>query len=341
MIEQALETWLRGRMERRDFDPREFRLSESGACPRKRILRALGYPPGALTEDQAAIFEEGRLMEDWLAGFLRDAGFRVERQVPVLVRVGDVPPFWGHADFLVWPCEDEVPMVVECKTVQRYAERYGLPRPEHVRQVQAYLHFGGWQRAEIVYFLKGRKLEWRVFPVSYSPEVGADIEQEIAWLWDCVLRGWVPEPAPGYRPDRYPCGWRTEEGEGRCEMWGHCWADGAAAREAPVLVDAAPLREYADLRRQHSALVTQAEELRERMAALEERMAQALGGKAGVLEADGIRVRGTPVPGRVTYDVEAAVAAGAVSEEALAPYRKEGRGYWRWTLTLKGGESRV
>ncbi|MGC8489986.1 MAG: hypothetical protein ACP5QO_17445, partial [Clostridia bacterium] len=56
---------------------------------------------------------------------------------------------------------------------------------------------------------------------------------------------------------------------------------------------------------------------------------------ATVLTAGPFRLRRTVVPGRVTYDVRAAVNAGVVTEADLAPFQKTGGSYTRWTVSQK------
>lgn len=356
LMERVLSGWLQARMSERKFSPTEIRLSESGTCLRKRALRALGFEGRPLSEEDAATFEEGNLMEDFLAKVLEERyPGRVERQVPVPVKSPGLPPCEGHVDFLLWEERNLVeggldsyrlPRIVECKTVNRHSAAFGLPKEEHILQVQAYMHFGRFgpvgvacNKAEIVYFLKGRRLDWRVFPVIYSPTVGLQIEDDLHTLWTYVKDGDIPSIPDGYAHDAYPCYWRTvsEGTEHYCEMYDHCW-DREVETATTLAVQVSDLvREYADLRRRHSQLVAEAEEIKERLRPLEEKLAGALGGQSGVLEADGVRVRGTFVRGRITYDVDAAILSGAVSEEALAPFRKEGQGYWRWTVSMRGG----
>lgn len=347
IVQGVLDRWLQGKMAERKFDPTEFRLSESGACPRKRVMRALGYEGRAIAEDDVATFEEGNLMEDFLARILEERYLgRVERQVAVPVVGPDLPPCEGHADFVIWLGEDRppYPVVVECKTVNRRSAMFGLPKEEHVLQVQAYLHFGWFgasavqaEQAEIVYFLKGRKLDWCTFPVTYNPDVGYKIEDELRYLWQCVQEGAVPPIPDGHAEDAYPCFWTNkEEGtEHPCEFHHHCWQEAKAEAKA-VVVDPELLRQYAEAKLDYSRLTQTAEQVKEeQLRPLEEKLAAALGGKSGVLEVGGVKVKGSLCQGRVTYDVNKAILAGAVSENALSPFRQQGDPYWRWTVTTK------
>lgn len=362
LVERLLSEWLAARMADRKFSPTEIRLSECGACPRKRALRALGFEGHPLTEEEAATFEEGNLMEDFLAKVLEERyPGSVQRQVVVPVKGRGLPPCEGHVDFLVWkeaalveggPDPYRTPLIVECKTVNRHSASFGLPKQEHVLQVQAYMHFGRFgearmacNRAEIVYFLKGRRLEWRVYPVAYSAAVGLQVEEELRALWSWVKEGDIPFIPDGYSHDSYPCYWRTasEGTEHFCEMYGHCWdrePDKEMAPPAPEAL-ADTLRRFVALKTEHSRLYVQLEQVREQIKALEPDLVAALGGQAGALQVDGTTVKGTPVKGRITYAIEEAILAGVVPEEALAPYRREGQGYWRWTVTYgKEGSGR-
>jgi hypothetical protein len=303
-------------------------------------MRVLGYEGDSPSEESAAYFERGNILESWLVDqFRQQFPRRVRTQVDVLG-----PGCTGHVD-LYFPAER---LIVECKTANESAEQFGLPKSEHLYQVQAYLHFGRRYgvrvdgrktkladdaRAEIVYFLLGRHLRHVVFPVEYSPAVGEEIERRLLALQAMAERGEVPDIPGDYAADRYPCSWRN--GQVKCPFYQHCW-DGQATEQTAREVDADKLfRNYADARARYGALSDQVKAVKQELDYLEERMEDvfaANGVEKGALVADGVQISRTPVAGRVSYDIESAALAGAVDLAKLEAWKKQGSGYVRWTV---------
>ncbi len=313
------------------FDSREFRLSESGACPRKRVARALGIQGDEPDESDAAYFERGNIVEQWVVSLYR-AEFprRCRTQVEVRTPTGEV----GHID-LTFPAERRI---VEVKSVSVGARE--LPRPEHVRQVQAYLHFARDARGErkfdlgeLVYVRWGAGLDPEVHPVRYNPELGQAIETELRLLHDYRDRGELPEVPACHKPERYPCSWRNRWGVVKCPYWPMCWADAEAVPplEAPEVAE--EVARYADLDAKLRAARQTADDLEAAVKVIRERLAAVLDAhEARRLAAGGYVVTRTPVEGRVSYDLAAAITAGVVTEAALAPFRKVSTGYDRWSV---------
>ncbi|MFP4605830.1 MAG: hypothetical protein ACLFNJ_10675, partial [Bacteroidales bacterium] len=48
-----------------DFDPTQFRLSNTGKCRRMRMMKVLGYEAEEIDESTAQTFERGNLLENW------------------------------------------------------------------------------------------------------------------------------------------------------------------------------------------------------------------------------------------------------------------------------------
>ncbi len=313
------------------LDPREFRLSEVGRCPRMRIAKVLGIPGEDPTETDAAYFERGRIVERWIVEQFREQyPRRCRTQTEVRTPTGEV----GHID-LTFPAER---LIVEVKSVSVGAR--DLPRPEHVRQCQAYLHF--WRDAagnhkadtcELVYVRWGAGLETESYTICRDSNVGRDIEAELRELHSYRDRGTLPPIPAGHKPESYPCRWRNRAGEVHCSHYALCWSGAAAVPplDAPEVAEEAG-RLYELTEKLRSVRHT-AEDLEGAIEVLRSRLGRVLSEHGrDALEAGGILVRRTPVAGRDYYDIPAALKAGAVSEAALAPYRKVNAGYDRWTV---------
>ncbi|AEJ39650.1 hypothetical protein TPY_1466 [Sulfobacillus acidophilus TPY] len=321
-------------MEPPPFDPTEIRLSEAGQCPRRQTLRALGYAAALPTPRELAIFETGHWVEDRLAALweARHPG-QVNRQVTVTSPFGT-----GHIDLYIEPLNH----IVECKTTTE-KRRTELPLKSHVDQVTLYLHYWGNARgatAEIAYYIKetGNIL---AFPVTYDAARARELIVGLMEVQYAIQLTREPLPIPDdYQATQYPCAWYTADGLARCPYWEHCWGSSVTPMPdkklgvvavAPAL--AGDVDEYATIRQKQQALKGQLDILavrREQLEAgfrtlLDERRAQAL--RAGDLT-----IKRTPIAGRTTVDLKAAIADGVVTEAQLQPYTVQHEGYDRWTV---------
>lgn len=313
------------------FDPKEFRLSESGACPRKRVARVLGLPAGENTTEDAEYFERGNVNEQWIVQMYREEfPRRCRTQVEVRTPFGDV----GHMD-ITFPAERRV---IEVKSVSLGAKE--LPRPEHVRQLMAYLHWWvdskGNRKAdsgEIVYVKWGAGLKVEAYPVLYDPGMGREIEEELRLLHTYADREELPSIPEGHKPEKYPCAWRNKAGEVKCPYWETCWQDAATAPavDAPEVADT--LERYFGLADTLKSLKVSVGEVEGAIDLLRQRVGVVLDAhKADSAKAGRYTVKRTKVPGRTSYDIAAALKVGAVTGEQLAPFTKTSDGYERWSI---------
>ncbi len=315
------------------FDPREIRLSEVGQCSRRQTLRILGYPADTPTDKQLSIFDTGHRIEDfvyqlWAARYPR----RVLRQIQVKTPYGT-----GHIDLWIPPERK----IVEVKSTTR-ARIADLPLDSHVDQLHMYQYYWGAKRhagLELAYVVKETG-EILPFQIPYDVTRARQLIANLIAVQGAVAMTREPLPVPAeYTAFSYPCSWGAE----RCAFWTHCWGPDVVAPEGKtqeVVATAAPLTpdlaQYHTLRQRRSALLAQADTLKEHIEVLEEGFERFLTDQgATVLTAGVFRLRRTVVPGRVTYDARAAVDAGVVTETALAPFKKTGAGYTRWTVSQK------
>ena len=320
-------------MDHATFDPREIRLSEGGQCARRQTLRILGYPAEPPTDQQLAIFDTGHRIEDfvyrlWATRYPR----RVCRQIRVRTPYGT-----GHIDLWIPPERK----IVEVKSTTR-ARLADLPLTSHVDQLHLYQYYWGARHhaaLELAYVVKETG-EIRPFAVPYDVARARELVATLIAVQGAVEMTREPLPIPpDYTAFQFPCGWGT----GRCAFWTHCWGPEAVApegKDAVVVATAAAfapdLAAYQRLRQQRSALTAQADTLKTQIEGLEDGFARFLTDEgADVLKAGPFRLRRTVVPGRVTYDTGAALAAGAVDAATLAPFQKTGSGYTRWTVSQK------
>jgi len=299
------------------FDPREIRLSEVGQCARRQTLRILGYPADPPTPTEQSVFATGHRIEDFVYRlWARRYPRRVRRQVPVRTPYGT-----GHIDLWVAPERK----IVEVKSTTQ-ARIPDLPLAAHVDQLHVYQYFWGARRGatlELAYVIKETG-EVQAIAVPYDPARARQLVVTLIAIQGAVTLTQEPLPVPDdYTPFQFPCAW----GRGRCPYWRHCWGDAARDADADTVTAdplAPELARYASLRDRRAALRAQADTVDAEITMLEQHFSEVLDAHAAtVLRAGPYRLRRTVVPGRVTYDVPA----------ALAPYQKTGRGYARWTVT--------
>jgi hypothetical protein len=204
------------------YDPRELRLSETGDCPRKRVLKAQGKPVTHQSSDDALrTMETGNLWEHWLAE-------RIGAVTPILPQVVVTTPYGasGHIDLLARIDGQE--LILEIKAVSQWTKV--LPDPRHVQQVQAYLHFYGRQngisRAQLLYIHRENGAGPFIHPITYDPAEGERIERELQALRVTIDAGADCQIPDGMQADQFPCSWSSRTGGGHCAYYGYCWGHG-------------------------------------------------------------------------------------------------------------------
>ena len=337
LVDSMLHAHLRDQLNSR-FDPTEVRLSEAGGCMRARVAKAAGQvPAGALASDEwdAGYFARGRLAERLFAMLVRAAFPRHWRREVTVTH----PWGTGHIDF--WYPEGR--FFVELKSATIYADGTlpDLPRRSHLLQTQAYLHFfkdaAGQRRADqavLLYLCFGQRLDWRLFPVRYVPEIGERIEADLVAIDRHVHDGTLPAVPAGYSPFAFPCAWKSRSGNaGRCPLFDRCWGPEAEPREdgtLPAQVVGGEVErlggEYGDLHAQKGAAEKQAELFDDLMKEMRPQLEAAFTGLQAkkVAGSDGVTVTRSEVAGRKSVDWDAAVTAGAVDAGAVVPFTTAG-----------------
>lgn len=329
------------------FSPTEFRLSETGACPRLRVLRVLGYESEPPTEEEARYFERGHVAENWVvAQYRRKYPRRTRRQITVATPWGDT----GHIDLWV-PVERKI---VEVKSVSRNAFDHALPRDADLDQVQAYLHFftdsAGQHRtddAELVY-VDMDTLRTQVFPVKRDYMMGISIARGLEYVHKAVEERRLPPVV--YFPDEPPCLIHTPSGPKRCGFWKHCHSEGRGDLSFDTTIQSAEgfeetAREYLAVKAQIDAIKKEAEEKASPLECRLEQIRASLEFGLDAINADKVEcgdylITRTRVPGRVIWDVDSAFRAGVVGQDVLAaltPYCREGKEHTRFNVRLKKG----
>ncbi len=321
------------------FDPREIRLSEAGGCPRRRAAAHAGLvEPEETTEWNGGYFLRGRLAEMVIrTAFASRFPSRCRYEVPVHHPWGT-----GHAD--LWFPAEKLLLEIKSATTDASGGTPDLPRAWHLAQLQAYLHFlrdpAGHRRTEhaiLCYILLGQRVSWRMFPVLYRPEVGAQIESTLTDIHRRATNGTALDApqhpdASAYGP---PCVLRSAHGDfTRCPLWDHCWT--GIKRDETIEADpelSALITEYAALYREKKAAEAEAEQADRLMKTMQEKLEAAYAAlDAKRVRAAGVTITRSPRNGRKSIDTEAAIAAGAIEAAALEPFTSNGNPYVTWLV---------
>ncbi|MGI6657795.1 MAG: hypothetical protein ACOX4N_00030 [Dethiobacteraceae bacterium] len=345
-LDEALKDYMIKQLDKTRFNPRELRLSENGSCPRKRVLRALGYSiTHPMTLEDAKNFEKGRAIELWVTNILEQLyPGEIIREFVVNHPYGD-PIGEGHVD-IVWPSKK---LLVEIKAVSEERANQGLPIQDHVDQLMGYLHFKKdpdgkryYTQGKIIYLIIGRYGITPVeYPVFYVPEKGEALEAEMRDLWvNHVLQEIVPFVPKDAHAKGFPCYWESTDLKGNtcphyCEFHGHCWTEDSFLDDICTELDDNKelFAEYHRVRETMKALDSENKKLRAQKGVLEARLSrlyEKLGEKK--LIAGDIQISRAVIKGRVSYDIKSALECGAVDMEAIKPFMSQSPGYERFTV---------
>ncbi|MFP4041484.1 MAG: hypothetical protein ACLFT6_01855 [Bacteroidales bacterium] len=335
-----------------DFDPTQFRLSNTGKCRRMRMMKVLGYEAEEIDESTAQTFERGNLLENWFVNQLvKKYPRKTRKQVEVHTPFGDT----GHMDIWFPNPPEKAPTIIEVKSVHEKG-RYYLPNEDHINQVQAYMHFftdnkGNRRsnRAEIIYIFFGRKLESDPYVIEYDPEKGKEIEEELKTLHRWKEEQFVPDIPDGMSPDQYPCFWTTSDGnQGNCPYYHHCWGGEQSGKheDIPVFDDDPTLEELLDKYQSIKSEYSNANKKVRAIKKKKKKMEKAIDKNLDIRDTDAAivkdtRIKRSKVSGRTYWKPKKALKQGLIDEETLKKIEKvsdKSNGYFRYYIKeITGG----
>ena len=331
-----------------DFDTTEFRLSETGQCQRKRMLKALRYKPEEVSQAEAEYFERGNTLENWLVNqIVAKYPRKTRKQQKVITPWGDV----GHIDIWFPNPPDKPPTIIEVKSVSEKARYYNLPYDDHVSQVQAYMHFlrnsqgvRRCNRAEIIYIFFGRRFTYKTFVVPYDELKGKKIEKELQQLHQWKNEGYIPPIPEDKKPFEYPCFWTTSDDEEHtCPMYRYCWGPEVVETEGVQKyepVDDPAIKElfaqYKQVQSEYSRANKEVNRLKTQKKNLEAALKKAYDLRnTDSLVANNLQLKRVKISGRTYWDPEKAYKLGLINEDILNSIKSvssQGSSYYRWYM---------
>jgi len=175
---------------RREKEKTHFYVTDASKCPRAIYFSLKGAPKEPFDAKALRIFENGDHTHMRLASALFSLG--IVCAVEVAIPPNEV--IHGRADAIVR--HDGSTYVVEFKSINRYAfeKKLDVPQPQHLRQLQLYLHFFEIPKGILIYENKDTQA-LKEFVVEYDKALVAQTLAEFEELQGYVERGIVP-PKP-------------------------------------------------------------------------------------------------------------------------------------------------
>jgi CRISPR/Cas system-associated exonuclease Cas4 (RecB family) len=200
-----------------------FFISEAGKCPRMIFFRFKKAPAEEIEPERLRIFEEGEIIQQRILRHLFSLGVvrATEIQIPPQELVS------GRADAIVSFTERTfadlgieikekielgLPYVLEIKSISGKMNLKKLPLPEHVNQLQLYLHYFKIKRGILLYLNKDTQ-EISEFVFEYDRELAEKILNWFSKLKEKVEADLVP-----LRLVDWPNNWQCQ----KCEFFEIC-----------------------------------------------------------------------------------------------------------------------
>lgn len=199
--------YLEKEKEKKNRDRIQFYISEAGKCPRAIFFKFKKAPGKPLEPERIRIFEHGDFIHQMILRPLFSLG---------LVRATEItiPPqelVSGRADAIL--SLDGEPYVLDVKSISGKLNFEKLqPHPEHIWQLQLYLHYFKIKKGILLYVNKDTQ-ELKEFSIDYDPKIAQELLDWFEKLKKKLLENKVPP-----RLKDYPTNWQCE----KCEFLELC-----------------------------------------------------------------------------------------------------------------------
>jgi CRISPR/Cas system-associated exonuclease Cas4 (RecB family) len=183
--------YLEREKEKRKKDKQRIRffISEAGKCPRMIFFRFKKAPAEEIEPERLRVFEEGEIIQQRILRHLFSLGIvrATEIQIPPQELVA------GRADAIISftdktfsdlgvemkeKVEAGVPYVLEIKSISGKMNLKKLPLPDHINQLQLYLHYFNIKNGILLYLNKDTQ-EITEFLFEYDKDL---VEKILSWF---------------------------------------------------------------------------------------------------------------------------------------------------------------
>lgn len=211
----------------RQREPNRYYPSEVGLCMRK-IWYSYKIPKAADLE-MRRLFHMGTKMHELVVEILRSERNKdvvlLQSEFPIVVPMEGFV-ISGRADDLVLVKVSGKNVLVEVKSTGPNSLGYlNAPKPEHLMQLQLYMHANGSHYGMLLYIERDR-LRTKSFEVEYSREEIEKIFGRFREIHKSMSSGVIPEPEARIKSGmRWMCKW--------CPWRKECYEETPASAEAP------------------------------------------------------------------------------------------------------------
>ncbi|MDO8628682.1 MAG: CRISPR-associated protein Cas4 [Nanoarchaeota archaeon] len=161
---------------KKPFQRKSLYVTDVAACPRAVFYDFKGFPRAPVDPRSSRVMHNGDFVHARLAEVLQKVGVLKEEDVEVSLPDNDLVR--GRADAIIEVNGDKV--VVDFKSMNGFQfKALSSPSPDHVKQVQLYLHFLNLKKGLLVYECKNTQ-ELKEFEVFYDEHV---VNESLAFFY--------------------------------------------------------------------------------------------------------------------------------------------------------------
>jgi len=203
---------------RKDKGRIRFFISEAGKCPRMIFFRFKKVPAEEIEPERLRVFEEGEVIQQRILRHLLSLGIVRATEI-------QIPPqelITGRADAIVSftdktfsdlgidleeKIEPGIPYVLEIKSISGKINSKKLPLPDHINQLQLYLHYFKIKKGILLYLNKDTQ-EITEFVFDYDQNL---VERVLNWF--SKLKEKIESDVVPIRLADWPNNWQCQKCE--------------------------------------------------------------------------------------------------------------------------------
>lgn len=185
---------------KKDREQHHFYITDAGKCQRAVFFKFKNAPAEEMDPRILLMFDHG----DHIHQLIMKPLFGV-KDIRVVAAEVNIPPqelITGRADAIL--SDGKELYVLDIKSINgQIFNSLKEPKPDHINQIQLYLHFFKQKNGILLYVNKDTQ-ELKEFPVFYNPHIANTLLNELKNLKDKIEKNIVPKRIVGW-PDDWQC----------------------------------------------------------------------------------------------------------------------------------------
>lgn len=186
--------------QRKDREQHHFYITDAGRCPRAIFFKFKKAPREEIEPRILRLFDHG----DSIHRLIMKPLLAI-KEVHVIASEVNIPPqelITGRADAVISDGKDLY--VLDIKSMNSMVfKNLTQPKPEHINQIQLYLHYLDPKKGILLYVNKDTQ-ELKEFEVSYDPQIAQSLLKDLSELKRKIDSNIIPPRIPGW-PDDWQC----------------------------------------------------------------------------------------------------------------------------------------